>query len=334
MSTDTITHEDHRSSAEIESDIRETRGRMDATLDELGTRLTPRYLLNTALDWWETPDRSHQGTGATKAATKKAAVTLARQARQHPMPALLIGSGIAWLIADAMDHGDDDHYQARLYQERFATGARPTNDLAGPSSSKLDDAKEAASGAMGHARERFSEIGDRFHDSRAHAGERAHDAIDRGKSMARRLKHELSDGYHMGADRVGRACDEYPLAIGAAFAALGALAGLAIPKTRREDEWMGERSDQLARQTKEKAGDLVQTGKAVGHRVLEGVKEEASKQGLTGDAVARTISEVAEKSGEVIHRAKEEAAQAAKEEGLKPGDEPESESIRRVGSGP
>ena len=52
MTNEELQKQEPRSSTEIESDIHTTRGRMDATLDELGDRLTARSLLNSALDWW------------------------------------------------------------------------------------------------------------------------------------------------------------------------------------------------------------------------------------------------------------------------------------------
>ena len=57
MSNEELHEQEPRSSTEIESDIRETRSRMDATLDELGDRLTARSVLNSALDWWESEER-------------------------------------------------------------------------------------------------------------------------------------------------------------------------------------------------------------------------------------------------------------------------------------
>ena len=61
MTNEELHDQEHRSSTEIESDIRQTRGRMDATLDELGDRLSARSLLNSALDWWES-----RGVGASQ----------------------------------------------------------------------------------------------------------------------------------------------------------------------------------------------------------------------------------------------------------------------------
>jgi Protein of unknown function (DUF3618). len=47
MTNEDLHNKEPRSSTEIESDIRQTRGRMDATLDELSDRMTARSLLNS-----------------------------------------------------------------------------------------------------------------------------------------------------------------------------------------------------------------------------------------------------------------------------------------------
>ena len=110
--------------------------------------------------------------------------------------------------------------------------------------------------------------------------------------------------------------EEYPLAVGIGFAALGALNGVLLPRTRQEDELVGGQSDQLVKATKEKGEELLQRGKAVAQRVSESALEEARQQGFTPEAVGDKISEFAGKVGEVVQKAKEEAGTAAKDEKL------------------
>jgi hypothetical protein len=107
--------------------------------------------------------------------------------------------------------------------------------------------------------------------------------------------------------------EEYPLALGIGFAALGALIGVLLPRTRQEDKLLGEESDQLVKATKEKGQELLERGKVVAGRVAESVLEDAKQQGLTPEAVTDKISEFAGKVGEVVHKAKEEAGTAAKD---------------------
>src|SRR5215207_9569619 len=85
-----------RSSSQIEAEIRQTRSRMDTTLDELGERLSARYILNTALDWWETRTTAARSQGV--AGAKVAGRALGRQIKANPMPSVLIGAGVAWLL--------------------------------------------------------------------------------------------------------------------------------------------------------------------------------------------------------------------------------------------
>ena len=97
MKNEELAMQEPRSSTEIESDIHTTRGRMDATLDELGDRLTARSLLNSALDWWE----SRGSGGRTGGATKDAYQSIARYVRENPIPSVLLGTGLVWMIIDA-----------------------------------------------------------------------------------------------------------------------------------------------------------------------------------------------------------------------------------------
>jgi hypothetical protein len=69
--------------------------------------------------------------------------------------------------------------------------------------------------------------------------------------------------------------EEYPLAVGFGFAALEALIGVLLPRTRREDELLGEHSDQLVKAKKEKGEELIERGKVVAQRVSESAVEEA-----------------------------------------------------------
>jgi gas vesicle protein len=319
MTPETITRdEDTRSSAEIESDIRETRHRMDATLDQLGNRLTPRSLINSALDWWESPEPGSQGS----VAAKKAVVTVARQARRHPMPALLIGSGIAWLVSETMSHEDEE---IEMDEGTRSRRIRHAGRRDGGRRGKIEEAKDAATGAIetvkekaSAVKEKASELTEKVHETTDRLSEQAHEAMERGKSTALTVKTGLKDTYQVGTEKFSRACEEYPLAVGLSFAALGALVGLVIPRTHKEDELMGEQSDQIIQEAKEKGGELLETGKVVGERVLDAVKEGAREQGLTGGNVAETISGLADKGGQIAQKAKEEVIHAAEEQGLKP----------------
>ena len=50
---------------------------------------------------------------------------------------------------------------------------------------------------------------------------------------------------------------DYPLAVGAAAAILGASLGMAVPETERENEWMGEARDNAWERAQEAATGAV-----------------------------------------------------------------------------
>src|SRR3954447_15267579 len=97
---------DDASSEEIRQEIRGTRRGMDETLNELGDRLHPRHLLDDVIDLF----RGREGASNSQLAqtSKSVGRNVSRAIREHPLPALLVGAGIAWWIVDAVS--DDDGY--------------------------------------------------------------------------------------------------------------------------------------------------------------------------------------------------------------------------------
>lgn len=330
MTNDELTGQEPRSSTDIESDIRQTRGRMDATLDEIGNRLSARSLLNSALDWWESRPADNRSGGAARNTYE----TVARRVKENPIPALLVGAGVAWMIIDATT-GDDNETGV----DRGPTppgGMRPRGGSSSSSESPgdardssdrgsgvgenvkgtLEHTRQAATEVAGAAKEKVSALGEAANDAAENVGRRAQNAYQAGRSTTLKVGRSIESGYHSSAERLENAVEEYPLAVGIGFAALGALIGVLLPRTRREDELLGEHSDQLVTATKEKGQQLLERGKVVAERVAESALEEAKQQGLTPETARETVSGFAGKVGEVARKAKEETATAAKDEKL------------------
>jgi len=219
-----------RSSTEIESDIRRTRGRMDATLDALGNRLTARSVLHTILDIWE----SRQGcTPESEARTQKVYGALsqqvANQVRENPIPTMLIGAGIAWLFMDRNKTPDNREYvelSGRRYRVRPSTAAAPMGGIEGApvaeyeyeevehdeindgpglidrAKDKLAQGKDAIADAASAAKDRIVGAGEaarsRFSDVRDSARNRADDL--RGNARVR--ANRIGGAAHSAADRL------------------------------------------------------------------------------------------------------------------------------------
>jgi hypothetical protein len=310
MKNEEVQNTEDRSSTEIASDIRERRNRMDATLDELSNQFTVRSIVNSALDWWANRQVAMPGGGVAKSAYRN----VAYQVKKHPVPAVLVATGVAWMIIDAASE-DEGHASSGSgdVDDRQASGASKQGPhLLEKAETKLDQAKHAASDVAGAAKEKASALGEAASGAAENLTRRAQDVYSQGRSTAVKVGHGVQQGYRSGAEQLEIAMRDYPLAVAMGFAAAGALFGVLLPRTRPEDELMGEKSDELLDATKEKGQELLEHGKAVAEHVAETAIGEARQQGLTPEAATEKISEIAGKVGEIAHKVSEESKSAAK----------------------
>ena len=104
MSGSYATDPNNRSSAEIEREVEATRAGLTETLDELRDRASPGQLFEQALDYART-------SGGAEFARN-----LGQSVRDNPLPLLLIGAGIGWLM---MSGGNRQASDARISGERL-----------------------------------------------------------------------------------------------------------------------------------------------------------------------------------------------------------------------
>lgn len=314
-----------RDSKAIRSDIDRTRANMDETFAALDAKLTPSQLL---LEGWNL----FRG-GSTAGASK-----LWRVAKEHPMPAAVVGLGLGWLLVESSRNEEksrtgDYGYGRGAYggsygsagTTGYATGGYAgTRGYAGPdydeeSGGRLSDLKDKVKDAAGSAKDAVSgaghKVGDKVGDAADWTKEHALDLGHRAKDQAYTLRGKA--GTQARRARIGfwQTMEENPLMVGAATLALGVIAGLAIPSTRKEDELMGETRDRLVDEVKEAGHDVMEKGKHVAEAVVDKVKDEAQSQGLTPNTV---VSNVVDKVKAVAHEAANTAKEEAKNQNLTP----------------
>jgi gas vesicle protein len=329
MKNEEVQNTEDRSSTEIASDIRERRNRMDATLDELSNQFTVRSIVNSALDWWANRQVAMPGGGVAKSAYRN----VAYQVKKHPVPAVLVATGVAWMIIDAASEdegheasarGDGDDRQApgaskggphllEKAETKLDQAKHAASEVAGAAKDKASAFADAASDVAGAAKEKASALGEAASGAAENLTRRAQDVYSQGRSTAVKVGHGVQQGYRSGAEQLEIAMRDYPLAVAMGFAAAGALFGVLLPRTRPEDKLMGEKSDELLDATKEKGQELLERGKAVTEHVAETAIGEARQQGLTPEAATEKTSEIAGKVGEIAHKVTEESKSAAKE---------------------
>jgi gas vesicle protein len=221
----------------------------------------------------------------------------------NPIPAALAGVGLAWLFLQGR----------RRRPSRLPEGARPQRRMI--SGEGLDEAEAEAewrpsmSTGEGAQAEEGRSIGRQIRDVGQKAGQKVADATKEAASAVSHVAHEAKDSVSDVAQRTGSKASELsrgaghqlrrvqrssgelyranPIAVGTALLAAGTLVGLAMPRTKVENEWLGEARDEVV----DKAQDLA-------HQAL-GKADEAVQR--IGDAGESQVETSARKPGDEYH---------------------------------
>ena len=105
---------------------------------------------------------------------------------------------------------------------------------------------------------------------------------------------------------LGAAIEERPLAVGVAALAIGMLAGVALPATRREDRLLGDARDDLLDSAREAGRDALEKGKEVARSAVERVKESVREQELAPEQLVEKARQVARDAAETLRDAERE----------------------------
>jgi hypothetical protein len=89
---------------------------------------------------------------------------------------------------------------------------------------------------------------------------------------------------------------EQPLVLGALAVAAGALIGAMIPATRKEDEWIGEHSDQAAERLREQARHAADQAKTTAANAAEAARQ-AAMSGRGGSETSEQGSQTSASQG-------------------------------------
>jgi hypothetical protein len=330
----------------IRSQIDTTRRRMDDTMEALGDRLKGRHLFDEVLGLFRSDNPNHKAMEIRDKVSRSAS-TAARSVvdtvKSNPVPALLIGAGIAWMIYSSRKSGpslpalseDEDydfgaadydpgaHYDPPLeypvpasprgfgeVDDGFSMGSegdpRETNG-----ESELEQVKVGlqgkASDAKQPAEEKLANLGDRVRQKTHAAGQRIREAGSRVQARTREV-------YVQARDRVAETADQHPLEVGLACLAAGVAVGLALPTPEKLNQVAGPTMDRLRQRTRDAGGEILQKGKRVVNAAGTAFQNEAKQQGLTFDGLR-------EKAGAVADRTTSAATEAAQQEGMMPGAE-------------
>lgn len=252
----------------LEAELAKDREHLRATLAALEEKMSPRYLLDEAMHLL--------GSGPGEFASR-----LGRQVQANPVPTLLTGVGLAWLMAGsrsprgdgpaAVESADSDllrrveederrftrrddedelGYQGRILSSRASLLGVERED--GETDERFrdrvarayDDLKRRADDARRKMADAASQAGDAVKGA---AGKVAHGASAAGHAVSEGASSVLRQTRHAG-ETARDFHDENPLASGAVAVAIGAILGSLMPLSRQEEQaFKGLADEGLAR---------------------------------------------------------------------------------------
>ncbi|WP_296594807.1 DUF3618 domain-containing protein [Phenylobacterium sp.] len=242
-----------KSSAELEREVEETRGRIDRTVEALKDRMQPQEMFDEA-------------TRMMGGASNKVLTTAVEQLRENPIPIALIGLGVAWLAIGQTRRNGGGAYAGGGYYPTYEgydeeeTLRAKVKAKAEAAKTKLADTAEKAKAKLADAQHQAA---DGVSGLRGKAGEYAHVAQEKAGEYGRAARQRFDD-----------TLDSEPLVIGAIGLAVGAAIGAALPSTPVERRYFGPARSKVADKAKASLEDV----KDVAQRAYGQVKDELHRQ--------------------------------------------------------
>ena len=282
--------------AELEREADRARANVEHTIEALERRFSPGQMLDQVLQ-------------VVKQNGGDFGRNLSTQVRNNPVPVVLTGIGLTWLMAasdrpprsygsyaGSAEYGSADYGAASTYGSSGSTGSSM--------GSRVSSAANAAKGAASHAADTTRSAAESARSAMSHAAESARGAMSSARYGTRSAMGHMTDtaqrmGYatRSGGESVMQGFEylrrEQPLVLGALAIATGALIGAMFPRTSAEDEWMGEASDETARRVKEEARRKADQAKSMAADVAESARSAAEPrrtESTSGSESAATTS--------------------------------------------
>jgi len=239
---------------DLEQEIDGVRKHMEHTLDLLERKLSPGEMIDSVLN-------IARGEGGSFARN------LTTQVQNNPLPTLLTGVGMLWLMSAS---------------NRPPSQGRRSGD--GQAHKAMHETIGGARDATRRAQEGGQELGERAHEwsermsgAAAQAGHGMHDMADSMRERAGRAGRSAREGFRGMESQYGNLMQEQPLLLGALGLALGAALGAMVPRTEAENELMGEYSDRVKRKAADESRQGYQLARDTAERVADAAQREVTQ---------------------------------------------------------
>lgn len=238
--------------------------------------------------------------------------------------------------AQIEDDEDHDSYADRISDTVSGAGAELSNaastaqhkaqQAGSAASSKVADARDAASSAASRAaggvkstaqsaQDRAARLRDRLAKGTENLSEEARARVVAAREAAVEARHKAVATASARARQAADFYDSQPLVAGALAVAIGAAIGGALPRTRKEDEWMGEHSDTLMREAerifeeeREKAAAVASAAVNEAKTVAKEKRDEMNKAAPGDKTAAEAAADEAKSAGKRVADAAQKEA--------------------------
>ena len=250
--------QEERAPEEIRRDIRQTRGEMDRTVDELVDRFSVGNLIDEA---WQRMRKNGGGD-----------LGVGEMLREHPVPIALVGLGLGWLaVEQASGHSmSTDEFGSESRTGGGRSGApspeshRPWNGegttLAGDSGQTMENGRSDGDGMI-------DRVSDQASEAMSTAGEKVSDMKESTKDAGARTQARFQE-----------LLSESPLTIGSIVFGLGLASGLAVPSSELEDREIGGVSDRIKSEAGRIGSDAAERAGEIGREVADTAMHEVRDQ--------------------------------------------------------
>jgi hypothetical protein len=237
---------------ELQAEIAETREELSETVEAIQEKLRPSNIMSEGTEAVKTAATERvrdMADNATDTASR-----IVESTRQNPWPALMIGTGLAWLLVDRTretQRFETGTYRSRRYQ---ASGYG------------------ASGGSSGRTRAYADDNDDEWSSGGELDATRQYGRGTRDLRSVRTTPRQVQTAFQ-------RMLHDNPLLVAAGAVLIGAAVGGALPQTEKENELMGEARDQVVERAQGAAREAADSVKDVASAVQQVATQVTSPAG-------------------------------------------------------
>lgn len=273
-----------------EQHAEEARADLVGTLNQLRENLKPANVVNEVM---------------TNAKVNASAVTdqIWDTARKNPLPALMIGAGLAMILGVGTRYGTGSSKAAPRTTPAQPLGAPPAIGAArptlGPGAASIGGKVSAMAGS---ARQSGSAILDAANSTLSSAMERGTAAASTAYSNAKRSTPMSWSRRNVGSS-LAQLIEDQPLVLAAVGIAVGAALGAALPTTETENSLLGETSHSVKDAAQGLVQDQIAQVKSAAAHAVDDIKQSVADHGVTTENLSGLARDIGDKAKSATYEA-------------------------------